>query len=61
MKAFIYFLFLTVAFSQTMVEGVVIDSNGLPISYVIVRDLSEDKDIDNWHITNNDGLSLIHI
>ena len=61
MKAFIYFLFVTVAFSQSMVEGVVIDSNGLPISYVTVREISEDKDVDNWHITNNDGLFNISI
>ena len=61
MKALIYFLFVTVAFSQNMVEGIVVDSNGLPISYVTVRELSEDKDIDNWHITNKDGLFNISI
>ena len=50
MRAFLYFLFLTVTFSQTMVEGVVIDSNGLPVPYVTVTELPEnDKDDSiNW-------------
>ena len=63
MKAFIYFLFLTVTFSQTMVEGVVIDSNGLPVPYVTVTELpANDKDDSlNWYITKQDGLFNIAI
>ena len=63
MRAFFYFLFLTVAFSQTMVEGIVIDSNGLPVPYVTVTELPEnDKDDSvNWYVTNQDGLFNIAI
>ena len=61
MRNFLFLLFLSITFSQTTVEGIVVDSNGLPISYVTVRELSEGKDIDNWHITNNDGLFNISI
>ena len=63
MRAFLYFLFLTVTFSQTMVEGVVIDSNGLPVPYVTVTELPEnDKDDSiNWYVTNQDGLFNIAI
>ena len=47
-------------FSQTL-TGLVIDTNGHPLSYVVVRELNNDAQNDNWTTTSDDGSFRIEI
>ena len=47
-------------FSQTL-TGLVIDTNGHPLAYVVVRELNNDAQNDNWTTTAYDGSFRIEI
>ncbi|MBT7580650.1 MAG: hypothetical protein HN573_01285 [Candidatus Marinimicrobia bacterium] len=47
-------------FSQTL-TGLVIDTNGHPLAYVVVRELNNDAQNDNWTTTSDDGSFRIEI
>jgi len=47
-------------FSQTF-NGIVIDTNGQPLSYVVVRELHNDDQNDNWTTTSDNGSFVIEV
>ena len=47
-------------FSQTF-NGIVIDTNGQPLSYVVVRELHNDDQNNNWTTTSDNGSFVIEV
>ena len=53
-------ILISFLFSQTL-TGLVIDTNGHPLAYVVVRELNNDAQNDNWTTTAYDGSFRIEI